>query len=1534
MRNTVNTFVRRNDDDAPIAPGTPEVITVGWQNKRKAFVPAPARRAPPLQDRLAWPAETPPATVLKPGSGQHAQNQQGRPQVVAIALFGITEARLKFALKQIARQQRTKGRFQPLILTDSTLHAALRRAGAIFEYFPASVYLADPDGVALSQRFATIWQKWKPSYLIDLGKPGLLSSRLDDYESYFQSSETAKGVFEPWFKPDPLPPAPPPDIAALKAEYLTKGLDAEADTFALYRILGNDLPPRHDEGQTLTNLRFILENEPKFPNCEKRWVINRITDPEQERAIIAILDEFGQSYITIPFDLHEYKQVEWDLDGFPQRSFFLNGRYGDMQDYDKLRAEAHSRRHKNKYVMNNNGARNAALRDGLARAKWVMPWDGNCFLTNGAWTEITQAITAAPYLKYFSVPMARTTENTDLLLRNFRPDPIEEPQLIFRKDAEQEFNEDYHYGRRPKVELFWRLGVAGPWDNWRDDVWDLKRPSRSTDAGSHGSAGWVARLHSGRDALEQNSKVAQVSRGVARIEGILSVTDDLDRKALALSLDPAALTAYDGDLLASLKMAPPDTARGRLYARLQQEAELALQRGPYSVMDKTTVPPSGDKHDYMHPPPYWWPDPNTPTGLPGSRRDGERAPGTRLYEPDSEKYDRTRLQRLFDDTTILALAAESGGTIEHARHAANLLRHWFLDERTRMNPNLHFAQVIPGAGEAKGHGVIEMKDLYFYLDAVRILEKHDVLTAADNDAFRQWLNEYLVWLHESPQGRNERATGNNHGTCYDLQVGAIAAFLGDVDVLAATLRRSRERILGQFAKDGSQPHELKRTQTQHYCFFNLQNWINLANLADSCGDALWDFTDNKGLGLAKAFKWLIDTSGKSEWPFEQNGRFDEDRFIPLIYAAQARFAPEASVGYALGFSRKPLFFPHDGVPPFWMLSRSVNAKGHSSNPGLTRAIERAEIAARDMVQGSGFRLSVKNLEQRLWGGYCEFARADLEMLKMSPKASGSVRAGAAWALAQWHAAHQDHDKALVNIREAEQLSGPSAETYLLPKVDCLVALGNVSEARMLLDHSARRSADDPNQFFRMANTCLSVESGGSAATEQEKLSWINKVFLTKGMAGIDNRTPDMALDFSNIRGGTARTVTADEMAGAQVSVVMPVRNASATIRHAIESLQEQTWQDLQIIVVDNCSTDATLQIVEDIAKADPRVQLVAMSKDSSTGACLNAGMARASGQFVTTHDADGWAHPQKIEAQMKRLRQDQRALGVVSRSITMRGDLHAQADWRPDGSLISGNHASFLFSRHLLDETGPWDTVQAGAREEFIARFKAKFGDTAVVETDRELPLTLCRARNASAAEPGDAARTAVLHGPLADYARSYQRWHAGVEPDELALPDTAPTRPFPAPLALVPGQNLAEIDTVFIADFTSNGFRVDAIAEVVAQAAASCRSVGIFHWPDYENTSSADFHTLICELLVASSVVQISAGQQIKAHNVTLCDPYLAGYPIDGMPDFGAASIDVMWTYSGSQDMTADKRRRIMPTKAELERLFGIPCHLIDVAP
>ncbi len=190
------------------------------------------------------------------------------------------------------------------------------------------------------------------------------------------------------------------------------------------------------------------------------------------------------------------------------------------------------------------------------------------------------------------------------------------------------------------------------------------------------------------------------------------------------------MTSLRAEIMEWEKNQASDPAVSSILDALTKAAARAIERGPCSVTDKSTLPPSGSGHDYWHPAPYWWPDPATADGLPYVRRDGQRVPGTRMYEPGDEKYDRTRLQRVFDDSLTLGLAWYFFDEADYAEAGTHILERFFTDPATGMTPHLKYAQVRLGHNENQGSpaGLIEAKDIYFYLDAVRLLRNSRVLS--------------------------------------------------------------------------------------------------------------------------------------------------------------------------------------------------------------------------------------------------------------------------------------------------------------------------------------------------------------------------------------------------------------------------------------------------------------------------------------------------------------------------------------------------------------------------------------------------------------------------------------------------------------------------------------------------------------------------------------------------------------------------------------------------------------------------------------
>lgn len=151
-----------------------------------------------------------------------------------------------------------------------------------------------------------------------------------------------------------------------------------------------------------------------------------------------------------------------------------------------------------------------------------------------------------------------------------------------------------------------------------------------------------------------------------------------------------AQSVWNTTHLANVKRSIREPFYATAYETLKKEADRLSDAQPLSVMMKEKTPASGDKHDYMSQARYFWPDPAKPDGLPYINRDG-------ISNPELNKLDRNRLGTTANRITTLALAWYFSEEEKYARKATELIRVWFLDKATRMNPNLEYAQMDTGA---------------------------------------------------------------------------------------------------------------------------------------------------------------------------------------------------------------------------------------------------------------------------------------------------------------------------------------------------------------------------------------------------------------------------------------------------------------------------------------------------------------------------------------------------------------------------------------------------------------------------------------------------------------------------------------------------------------------------------------------------------------------------------------------------------------------------------------------------------------------
>jgi hypothetical protein len=322
--------------------------------------------------------------------------------------------------------------------------------------------------------------------------------------------------------------------------------------------------------------------------------------------------------------------------------------------------------------------------------------------------------------------------------------------------------------------------------------------------------------------------------------------------------------------------------------QLDRDAQKALTTGTFSVVTKDPVPPSGDKHDYMSQAPYFWPDPGRPNGLPYLRRDGER-------NPEINKItDHRNLDQMVNAVETLALAYYYKGNEAYAARAVELLRVFFLDPATRMNPHLQFAQFIPGVNTGRGIGLIETRGLSRVVDAIGLLEGSKALRRKDQQGLQEWFTKFLAWMLESKNGRDEGAAKNNHGTYYDVQVISFALFLGKKDLARDILQMARQkRIAAQVAADGRQPLELARTRAWSYSVGNLEGLMLLARLGESIAVDLWNYNTVDGRSIRRALDYLVPFAlGERKWPYQQLGQWQPQILFPLLHRAATKYRDE------------------------------------------------------------------------------------------------------------------------------------------------------------------------------------------------------------------------------------------------------------------------------------------------------------------------------------------------------------------------------------------------------------------------------------------------------------------------------------------------------------------------------------------------------------------------------------------------------------------------------------------------------------------
>ena len=319
--------------------------------------------------------------------------------------------------------------------------------------------------------------------------------------------------------------------------------------------------------------------------------------------------------------------------------------------------------------------------------------------------------------------------------------------------------------------------------------------------------------------------------------------------------------------------------------RLRAEAERRLKEGPWTVTAERPQGIAMDIHEYYSEAPYWWPQSEDPKA-PYVRKDG-------LANPARFLANKTALNAMADAVFTLGTAAYLLDDPRYAQRAVRIIRTWFLDPKTRMNPSLDNAQAIRNLNSGRGAGILDGRVFIRAIQGMEFLEQTGACDPKEQAALKKWFQDYLHWLLTSTPADAEKHSGNNHASWWTAQTAAIATFVEDDPAQKIAFNFYRDHIFPhQIKPDGSAPREELRTRSLSYSAFNLEAFTVTCRIAQLHGVDLWSVSA-KAATIATVIEYLQPfLADPKKWPKEQIGDFSNDSVYALSFAGMGLKKPE------------------------------------------------------------------------------------------------------------------------------------------------------------------------------------------------------------------------------------------------------------------------------------------------------------------------------------------------------------------------------------------------------------------------------------------------------------------------------------------------------------------------------------------------------------------------------------------------------------------------------------------------------------------
>ncbi len=648
----------------------------------------------------------------------------------------------------------------------------------------------------------------------------------------------------------------------------------------------------------------------------------------------------------------------------------------------------------------------------------------------------------------------------------------------------------------------------------------------------------------------------------------------------------------------------------------------------------------------------------------------------------------------------------------------------------------------------------------------------------------------------------------------------------------------------------------------------LRDWARIAQAGGDVAEMIrrWGVVFDR-TGDAKAAEQLISLLDRTERFEEAEARIadglagDERSDLALMEVAALRYLNQGRNREALPLLGRLVDRPDGSDPARWRRLLETASMRHGEDGSAPPSAHRAS-AARKLV-----RTQLKEVEKQAYyaaRGLGEACR--LRLARTSTEADHpEVRIAAHWALATLAlAGHGGDPAAIIDRLDAIEAQGGWRPGIEALRIRLLAQDGQFDAAGTLLTRAM--ATPYGNLFLAAAN--LAGARGDDAAA---RLAWINRAFALWDLSPITlPRGAELSLD--TIAGEVAPTA-----GGPRVSIIVPMWQAADTIETSLRSLTAQSYRNVEIIVVDDASTDDGPDRVAQMGRADNRIRLLRESVNRGAYHSRNLGLAQATGDLFTCQDADDWSHPERIERQVRRLVQDDSAIGNFSRCIAATSELKFMSrDGAP--SVHRWNFSSLMLRRDaVLTKVGYWREARFAADGEYLSRLRSAFGEYAVRKL-ADGPLAIVRQSSSSLTGHGVHGLTARGWTGRRLYRALYENEHSQGPPAQPLSRNRPPGRSAPAVVRGAATND--DFDLLLASDFRlPGGTTASNVQELIAQSRADLRT-GLVQLENLRSRPETPLSTKILKLVDGAAVEFVSPDRIVTArHLVIRWPPCVANY-------------------------------------------------------